>query len=71
MVNINGVSYKGNDLLINNKGTFIDGVEISKCERIPESDETLVTWHNFIFLFFLIWGLYSFFKIFLEVLHRV
>ena len=53
MVNINGVSYKGNDLLINNKGTFIDGVEISKCERIPESDETLVTWHNFIFLFFL------------------
>jgi hypothetical protein len=41
MVKINGIVFKGNDLLIDNTGTYIDGVEISKC-KLYESDKKVM-----------------------------
>ena len=53
MVKINGIVFKGNDLLIDNTGTYIDGVEISKC-KLYESDKKVMRYPWSIFLFFLI-----------------
>lgn len=38
MVKINGVTYKGNNLLIDHKQrVYIDGIEINKCEILDKS----------------------------------
>lgn len=51
MVKINGVEYVGNDLLINSVGTYIDGIEISKCIEIKYT-QIPVGWFQKIFNFF-------------------
>ena len=44
MVSINGITYEGNDLLINNTGTYIDGVAIGNCKRIVKSYKKPIGW---------------------------
>lgn len=72
MVMINGKEYVGNDLLINNTGTYIDGIELSKCIEVKytESAESIIMWpwNFFIFCICISPWIFLFFSI---ISHRV
>lgn len=56
MVSINGITYEGNDLLINNTGTYIDGVAIGNCKRIVKSYKKPIGWFQKFKNFFIGWN---------------
>ena len=64
MVKINGKEYVGNDLSINSTGTYIDGIELSKCIQVKYTESIIIwPWNFFIFCICISPWIFLFFSI--------